>query len=175
MDDSGTVVGEMSRTIPGAYDRRAYRWSRNGEAVDLNAHLVEPPGGLVVTQALTISPRGDIIANSNAGLVLLRRDGGTDAPVLGPIQIPDIVRPAEPVALALSFRDRNEDDVHSATVDWGDGGEPQAAAISERAGRGELSAAHTYARAGDYNIVVRVTDSTGRMTVQAHHFRIFRL
>lgn len=176
VDDNGTVVGEMSSTIPGAYARRAYRWSRSGEAVDLNAHLVEPPGGLVVTQALKISPRGDIIiANSNAGLVLLRRSGGTDAPVLGPIQIPDIVRQAEPVALALSFRDRNTGDVHSATVDWDDGGGPEAAAISERAGRGELSATHTYARAGSYNIVVRVTDSTGRTTVQAHRFRIFRL
>ena len=175
VDDSGTVVGEMSSTIPGTYARRAYRWSRSGEAADLNAHLTDPPGGLVVTQALRISPRGDIIANSNAGLVLLRRCGGTDAPVLGPIQIADIVRPAEPVALVLSFRDRNAGDVHSATVDWGDGGGPQTAAISERAGRGELSASHTYAGAGDYNIVVRVTDSIGRTTVQAHRFRILRL
>jgi probable HAF family extracellular repeat protein len=172
VDDRGTVVGEMSSTTPGAYTQRAYRWSRSGDAVDLNKRLIEPPGGLVVTQALRISPRGDIIANSNAGLVLLRRSGGTDAPVLGPIQIPDVVRPAEPVALTLSFRDRNTGDVHSATVDWGDGGGAQTAAISERAGRGELSATHTYAGAGDYNIVVRVTDSTGRTTVQARRFSI---
>jgi probable HAF family extracellular repeat protein len=172
VDDRGTVVGEMSSTTPGAYAQRAYRWSRSGDAVDLNTRLIEPPGGLVVTQALRISPRGDIIANSNAGLVLLRRSGDTDAPVLGPIQIPDVVRPAEPVALTLSFRDRNTGDVHSATVDWGDGGGAQTAAISERAGRGELSATHTYAGAGDYNIVVRVTDSTGRTTVQARRFRI---
>jgi hypothetical protein len=164
----------MLSNIPGAYAHRAYRWSRSGEAVDLNTRLADPPGGLVVTQALKISPRGDIVANSNAGMVLLRRGGGTDAPVLGPIQIPDMVRPAEPVALTLSFRDRNKRDVHSATVDWGDGGVPQTAAISERAGSGELGASHAYAGAGDYNIVVRVTDSTGRTTVQARRVNIFQ-
>jgi|GEM_PF-1105598 len=173
-DDRGTVVGEMLSNIPGAFAQRAYRWSRSGEAVDLNTRLLDLPEGLVVSQALRISSKGDIIANSNAGLVLLRRDGGTDAPVLGPIQIPDVVRPAQPVALTLSFRDRNKSDTHSATVDWGDGSGPQAAGVSESNGRGELSAAHTYVSAGDYNIVVRVTDSTGRATLQARRLDIFR-
>lgn len=173
VDDKGTVVGEMLSNIPGAFTQRAYRWSRSGHAVDLNTRLLDAPEGLVVTQAIRISPRGDIIANSNAGLVLLRRAGGTDAPVLGPIRIPDVWHPAQPFALTLSFRDRNKRDTHSATVDWGDGSGPQAAGVSERNGRGELSAAHTYARAGDYNIVVRVTDSTGRATVQARRLNIF--
>lgn len=172
-NDRGTVVGEMLSNIPGAFAQRAYRWSRSGEAVDLNTRLLDPPEGLVLTQALRISSRGDIIANSNAGLVLLRRARGTDAPVLGPIRIPDVLYPAQPVALTLSFRDRNKRDTHSATVDWGDGSGPQAAGLSERKGRGEMSAAHTYARAGDYNIVVRVTDSTGRATVQARRIDIF--
>lgn len=165
-DDKGTVVGQMSNNIPGDFAQRAYRWARSGEAIDLNTRLLNAPEGLIVTQALRIASSGDIIANSNAGLVLLRRAGGTDAPVLGPILIPDVVLPAEPVALRLSFRDRNKRDSHSATVDWGDGSGPQAAAISERNGRGELSSVHTYASAGDYNIVVRITDSTGRATLQ---------
>lgn len=173
-NDKGTVVGEMLNNTPGAFAQRAYRWARSGEAVDLNTRLLDPPEGLVVTQALRISSTGDIIANSNAGLVLLRRAGGTDAPVLGPIQIPDVAHPAQPVALTLSFRDRNERDTHSATVDWGDGNGPQAADVSEREGRGELSVAHTYASAGDYNIVVRVTDSTGRTTLQARRLNIFQ-
>lgn len=173
-DDRGTVVGEMLSNTPGPLAQRAYRWSRNGEAVDLNTRLLDPPDGLVLTQALRIAPTGDIIANSNAGLVLLRRAGGTDAPVLGPIQFPDVVRPAQPAALTLSFRDRNRADTHGATVDWGDGSAPQAAAISERQGRGVLSAAHLYAGAGDYNIVVRVTDSSGRTTVQARRINIFQ-
>jgi hypothetical protein len=163
----------MLNNIPGAFAQRAYRWSRSGDAVDLNTRLLDPPEGLVVTGALRISARGDIIANSNAGLVVLRRGGGTDAPVLGPVGLPDVVRPGQPIALTLSFRDRNKGDTHSAMVDWGDGSAPQAAAVSEREGRGALSAAHTYASAGDYAIVVRVTDSAGRTTVQAEHVNIF--
>jgi uncharacterized membrane protein len=174
LDDSGTVVGEMLSNIPGAYAQRAYRWARSGAAVDLNTRLPDAPDGLIVTQALRISPRGDIIANSNAGLLLLRRTGGTDAPVLGPIRMPEVVSPAQPFALTLSFRDRNRRQTHSATVDWGDGSAPQVAGISERNGRGELSAAHAYASAGDYTIVVRVTDAAGRSTVQARRVSIFQ-
>jgi probable HAF family extracellular repeat protein len=174
VNDRGTVVGEMLSNHPGAFAHRAYRWARSGEAVDLNTRLLAAPEGLVVTQALRISSTGDIIANSNAGLLLLRRAGGTDAPVLGPIRLPDVLRPAQAFALALSFRDRNKRDTHSATVDWGDGSGAQVAGVSERHGSGELSAAHTYASAGDYNIVVRVTDSAGRVTLQARRVNIFQ-
>lgn len=167
VDDKGTIIGEMTNYgAANANFQRAYRWSRSGEAVDLNTRLFNPPLGLVVTEALKISPRGDIIANSSAGLVLLSRGGGTDAPVLGPVSAPDVLRPGQSFVIALSFRDRNKDDIHSATVDWGDGSGPQPAAVSERNGRGQLSAAHAYASASGYNIVVRVTDSTGRTTVQ---------
>ncbi|HEY0061082.1 MAG TPA: PKD domain-containing protein, partial [Telluria sp.] len=171
-DDRGTVVGQMSSNIVGAFAQRAYRWARSGEAIDLNSRLLDVPEGLVVTQALRIASSGDIIANSNAGLVLLRRAGGTNAPVLGPVMLPDVVRPAESFALTLSFRDRNHADRHTATIDWGDGSGLQAAAISERRGRGQLSAAHTYACAGDYNVAIRVTDSTGRTTLQARRITI---
>lgn len=172
-DDRGTVVGEMSSTIRGTLVQRAYRWTRSGEAIDLNTRLRDAPDGLVVTQALRIASNGDIVASSNAGLILLRRAGGTDAPVLGPVLLPEVIRPAEPVALTLSFRDRNKGDSHRATVDWGDGSGPQPAAISERKGRGELSAVHTYDCAGSYNVVVRVTDSSGRATLQAQPVNIF--
>jgi hypothetical protein len=87
--------------------------------------------------------------------------------------MPETVHPAEAVSLALSFRDRNKMETHSATVDWGDGSGPQAAGVSESNGKGALSAAHTYANAGDYTIVVRVTDSAGRATLQARHLDIF--
>jgi len=85
-----------------------------------------------------------------------------------------MVRPGQPFTLTLSLRDRNKGDTHSATVDWGDGSGPQAAAISERRGRGELSAAHAYTGAGEYTIVVRVTDSSGKTTVQARRLSIFQ-
>lgn len=174
VDDRGTVVGEMLSNIPGSDAQRAYRWARNGEAVDLNSRVPDAPDGLVLTQALRIAPTGDIIANSNAGLVLLRRAGGTDAPVLGPIRLPEVLQTTQPYVMTLSFRDRNTRDTHSATVDWGDGSGPQPVGVSERKGRGELSAAHTFAIAGDYTIITRVTDSSGRTTTQARHVNVFQ-
>lgn len=84
VNDSGVVVG-LARPGVGA-ESFAYRWSRSG-AVNLNTRLLDPPAGLVLSDARAISANGDIVAESNAGFVLLRPGGaGTDAPVLGPMQ-----------------------------------------------------------------------------------------
>ncbi|HBI70054.1 MAG TPA: hypothetical protein DDZ22_13890, partial [Massilia sp.] len=71
-----------------------------------------------------------------------------------------------PLQLTLSFRDRNVGDRHKATVDWGDGQGPQPATVRESRGSGEVSARHTFTTPGARNLVVRVTDSTGKSTVQ---------
>jgi len=163
LNDSGVSVGIA---WPSQGERSAYRWSRTGAAVDLNTRLLNPPAGLTLFSALGIAANGDIIAESSAGLVLLRwGGGGTDAPVLGPIQLPDLGL-NRPLRLSLSFRDRNLGERHTATVDWGDGLGPQPAAVREDHGRGEVSALHTFTREGDYTITVRVTDTAGRSTVQ---------
>jgi len=162
LNDAGISVGLAWGSEGG---RRAYRWSRTGAAVDLNTRLLNPPAGLELASALAIAANGDIVAESNAGLVLLRRGGGTDAPVLGPIHFPETALD-RPLPLTLSFRDRNIGDRHKATVDWGDGQGPQPATVRESRGSGEVSAQHTYTTLGARNIIVRVTDSTGRSTVQ---------
>lgn len=163
VNDSSVVVGlARPRADSGTL---AYRWSRTGAAVDLNTRLRNPPSGLVLSAAIGIGANGDILANSNAGLLLLRRGGGgTDAPVLGPIQLAQPVL-NQPIRLTLSFRDRNPHDTHTATVDWGDGGGPQRAVVRESHGKGEVRAEHTYTTTGDFNVVVRVTDSTRRTTL----------
>ena len=164
INESGTVVGLVRRSL--IDQGLAYRWSRAGGAVNLNTRLLAPPSGLVVNEALAVAPNGDIIATSSAGLVLLRANGrGSDAPVLGPIQLPQPVL-NQPVTLTLPFSDRNPGDRHSATIDWGDGNGPQPAAVREYRGRGEVRATHTLTAEREYNIVVRVTDSTGRSKVQ---------
>ncbi|CAN7303553.1 PKD domain-containing protein [Massilia sp. LjRoot122] len=160
VNDSGAVVGLGQRTLG---LNIAYRWTRSGGAVDLNTRLHNPPSGLVLTSGLAISNNGDILANSNVGVVLLRPNGGTDAPVLGPIQHAQ-PRLNQPLDLTLSFRDRNPGDTHTATVDWGDGSGPQSVALREYRGKGEVRASHTYTSEGDFNIVVRVRDSTGKAT-----------
>jgi hypothetical protein len=167
LNDKGVIVGNLGRPTPeGGEILRAYRWSPGTfTAVDLNTRLLNPPTGLVLTAAFGISAKGDIVANSNAGLVLLRQGGGgTDAPVLGPIQLTEPVRLNQVTQLTLSFRDRNLADTHTATVDWDDGAGPQAANIERQGGGGLVSAEHTYVSNGLYNIVVRVTDSTGKTT-----------
>ncbi|WP_281909008.1 PKD domain-containing protein [Massilia varians] len=159
-NERGVVVGLAQRA---AGDNIAYRWTRGG-AVDLNTRLLDPPTGLVLNAALAVANNGDIVASSNAGVVLLRANGGgTDAPVLGPIRHA-APRLNQPLEITLSFRDRNLGDTHSATVDWGDGSGPQAAGLREYRGKGEVRASHTYTSNGDYSIVVRVRDSTGKLT-----------
>ncbi|KFI06613.1 hypothetical protein JN27_13035 [Massilia sp. BSC265] len=160
LNDHGVVVGVGYRA---SGERIAYRWTRGG-AADLNTRLLDPPAGLVLTSGLAVSNNGDIIADSNAGVLLLRANGGgTDAPVLGPIRHAD-PRLDQPLGITLSFRDRNVGDTHTATVDWGDGSGPQAVPVREYRGKGEVRASHTYKASGDYNIIVRVRDSTGRAT-----------
>lgn len=158
LNDSGVIVGAAYPSLgdPG----RAFRWLRSGAAVDLNKRLFSAPSGLVLHQAVRISANGDILALSNAGLVFLRRGGGgTDAPVLGPIEHPDTLLQGEPAAFRLTFSDRNLRDTHTATIDWGDGSGPVPAVVRESNGRGRIDAVHTYASFGSYRVVVRVTDS----------------
>ena len=170
VNDNGVVVGQATRTD----QQRAYRWSRSGGAVDLNTRLLNPPAGLVLSSALAISNNGDIVANSNAGVLLLRaRGGGTDAPVLGPLLLaPRLNQPAE---LKLSFRDRNARDTHTATVDWGDGKGPRAATVYKAGGNSEVRSTHVFTENGDYEVAVSVRDSSGKTTVLKEHINILEL
>lgn len=167
----GVVVGLGQRT-PG--ESIAYRWTR-ASAVDLNTRLLDPPAGLVLNSAIAIADNGDILASSNAGVVLLRANGGgTDAPVLGPIRHTE-PRLNQPFELTLSFRDRNPGDTHGATIDWGDGSGPRAASLREYRGRGEVRASHAYTANGDYYVVVRVRDSTGKATESLQRITVLDL
>ncbi|SFC14680.1 PKD domain-containing protein [Massilia yuzhufengensis] len=173
VNDSGASAGAAQRTM--FAETRAWRWLRSGAGVDLNTRLLNPPDGLVLNTALAIGGNGDILANSNVGVVLLRANGGgTDAPVVGPIVMP-APRLNQPFNLSLSYRDRNPGDAHRATIDWGDGAGPLPAAISGFKGRGAVSATHTYTAEGDYSIIVRVTDSTGKTTLQYKRFTLREL
>jgi len=165
LNDSGVIVGVARRNVN--QETRAFRWSRRGTGAgtNLNSLLHNPPAGLELRAALGVSANGTILASSNAGLVILRPGGGgTDAPVLGPIQVNPIPFVNDPVPLTLSFRDRNVRETHTATVDWGDGNGPSPAIVREANGRGEVRAQHTYTDDGPVSVVIRVTDSARRTT-----------
>lgn len=165
LNDSGVIVGRARRVVDEV--SHAFRWSRRDTRAgkNLNRLLHNPPAGLHLNAALGVSADGAILASSNAGLLILRPGGGgTDAPVLGPIQVNPTPFVNDLVPLTLSFRDRNVREIHTATVDWGDGNGPRPAFVREANGRGEVRAQHTYADDGSRKIVIRVTDSARRAT-----------
>ncbi|WP_164666724.1 hypothetical protein, partial [Pseudomonas viridiflava] len=83
--------------------------------IDLNTQLYRAPAGLELRAAYRINERGDILADSNAGLVLLRPGRrGTDAPVLGPIiGLPAVVDLGQDLTMTLNFSDSNTAQTHT--------------------------------------------------------------
>ena len=67
---------------------------------------------------------------------------------------------ASPVGLNPTvFTDAGIADIHTATVDWGDGSPVQAGEVSETAGAGAVNASHAYGDNGVYEVTICVTDN----------------
>ena len=71
-------------------------------------------------------------------------------------QLLDLTGNASPL-LGL-FIDTGTLDLHTATVDWGDGSPQEAATVNEANGSGSLGGSHTYADNGTYTVKVTVSD-----------------
>lgn len=161
INQSGVVVG-WSNTPAGQYDYHAFLWTREQGMVDLNQRIGRAPPGLVVTTALAISDSGAIVADSNAGLVLLQPGvKGSDAPVVGPIQPATPVAAGTRVAFSAGFTDQNGGDTHKATWTWGDHCALSVASVTESGGAGTVRGQHTFCTAGVHPVTLTVTDSTG--------------
>jgi hypothetical protein len=63
------------------------------------------------------------------------------------------------VALLASFSDPDTSDVHTATIDWGDGTPSQAGAVDQ--GANTVTGSHAYANDGLYIVTVSVGDGRG--------------
>ena len=61
----------------------------------------------------------------------------------------------------MTFQDPGRFDTHTATIDWGDGGGPEAATVTALHGGGIVSGSHTYAASGPMTVEVCVTDHHG--------------
>jgi len=147
-------------------EQRAVRWDGLAAPLDLNTRLYRPPAGLVLQAGAAINDAGDILAYSNAGLVLLRPGTrGTAAPVLGPVRnLPASASVGQDVNLALGFTDNAPTQTHTASVEWNDGCASPYPLVSESGGVGEVRFQHHFCSAGYYFLTVRVTDSGGRTT-----------
>ena len=79
------------------------------------------------------------------------------APVVTGIALPNApVAVGTALTITASFSDAGRRDVHTATIDWGDGS--SSAAISESNGAGSATGTHAYAQAGVYTVRITVND-----------------
>lgn len=170
INEHGEMVGIGYDRIEAGAIATALRWpSFADQPIDLNTRLHRTPAGLRVRAAVAINDNGAVLADSNAGLVLLlpgRR--GTDAPVLGPIiGLPD--RPAavvlgQELTLTINFVDNAAAQTHTASVVWSDGCPSAAPTVTETGGVGQVRLQHRFCAAGYGAVKVVVTDSGGRST-----------
>jgi len=105
-------------------------------------------------------------------LVTVFNDGmeyGEDTAVVTVLNVPpafesltisptDSVQPGVPVELNGVFSDPGVLDLHTVTIDWGDGSSTSYAA---EAGITSISGSHSYENAGDYQLVVSIADDDG--------------
>lgn len=163
------MVGLVDRS-PGDGDtgsRRATYWNGESAPVDLNTRLYRAPASLVLHAARAINDSGTILADSNAGLVLLRPDRvGTAAPVLGPITgaADGVIALGATADFTVEFTDSAVAESHRATASVNDGCPPPIPSLRERRGLGDVSVRHTFCRAGLVSLKVKVTDRAGNAT-----------
>ena len=170
INERGEIVG--STVLATGIGRRAVRWpSFMALPVDLATRLYRAPLGLVLLEALAINDGGTILANSNAGLVMLRPGlRGTDAPVLGPIAgLPSVVEPGQELALTVNFVDNAWTQTHKASALWSDGCASPTPTVVEAGGFGQVRLRHRFCAAGVHTVTVVVTDSGGRATELRRH------
>lgn len=165
VNQSGQVVG-TAEAADGA--SRAFVWTAAGGMVDLNTRIPLAPSGFVATAARGISDNGAIVAESNAGLVLLVPTAATHVPpTVGPIKLHGAARVDKPLSMSASFKDADLRDAHRAIWSWGDGSKDDAGTVTESQGAGTAGGMHTYRAAGVYTVRLTVTDSSGQSaTVQ---------
>lgn len=150
--------------VVGAFDGRAFVWSRARGISDLNTLVRHAPPGLVLLHATAINDGGAIVASTNTGLVLLSTQAISDQrPLVGPILVSGVQQAGATLSFAASFTDIDRRDTHTAVWDWGEGA-PEPATLNERGGSGSVSAQHRYPDPGEFIVRLTVTDSSGKRT-----------
>jgi len=166
----GQVVG-FAENKAGAV--RAFVWSAGGGMLDLNRLLRRVPPTLVLAHAMAVNDRGDIVASSNAGLVLLRLGNGRKSGhTLGPLVAPQTVPVGAPLQASVSFVDGDRVGTRSVEWSWGDGSGGAARKIGERGGVASASASHSFSAPGNYTVTATVVDREGRVTMVSQEVEV---
>ncbi len=122
-------------------------------SVALGSHTYAEDGIYTVTVSVTDD---DGAAGSNSLTITVNNA----APVVeaGPDQSG---APGGTIALVpATFTDAGVEDIHTATIDWGDG-TTEAGAVTQGAGGGSVAGSHAYAADGNYTVTVLVIDDDG--------------
>lgn len=163
INERSEIVGVAGGNEPRG---RALLWRGLTAPIDLNGTLYRRPPGLVLHTGFAINDAGTILADSNAGLVMLRPGKvGTDAPVLGPVQgLPNIVELGQEVRATLGFIDNSRTQTHTAAAEWSDGCVSPHPLVRQSTGGGEVRLQHRFCAPGFVTLTLRITDSGGRTT-----------
>lgn len=165
MNNKAEMVGFIQRVGFDDTSKRATYWNDVASSVDLNTRLYKAPRGLVLKAALAINESGTILANSNAGLVMLRPGRtGTAAPVLGPLISADSVELNGTLDFTVTFVDSNPRETHLASADVNDFCPQLVPSLREARGAGDVSLRHTFCRAGVFNVNITIADLAGNAT-----------
>jgi probable HAF family extracellular repeat protein len=166
----GQIVG---RAATRGDRNHAFIWTRRDGMVDLNRRIPVIAPGLVLSEAVALSDTGAVVAMSNAGLVLLVPGAHRMAgPVAGPLTTNAPIRAREPEPVTVRFVDANVRGTHRASWSWGDGTGDEAAVVIERNGSGRVVGRHSYREQGNYNVVLTITDRSGRVAAVTRTFMV---
>ncbi len=119
-----------------------------------------------------IGDNGDNCAVANSDQLDTNADGQGDAcdplvtAVSGPIDPVTISTGA--VTVSGAFSDADDDDIHNATWDWGDGAALEAGAVNQASNT--VAGAHAYANAGVYRVTLTVVDNFGASDADVYEF-----
>ncbi|MCA9197870.1 MAG: VCBS domain-containing protein, partial [Planctomycetales bacterium] len=146
-----------------------------GSASIVNNQLLFDPGSdydeLAVGETATVTidyTMSDDSGSSSASTAVVTIHGTNDAPVITSLNsshpTPDANSTDGQVTIDGSFMDLDLTDVHSVTVDWGDGSPVEPVSVDQDADT--FAGMHPYATGGIFTITVTVDDGNGDVDIQ---------
>jgi probable HAF family extracellular repeat protein len=160
VNNKAHVVGLADVSL---FDSSGFIWTAKDGMIDLNTRLRDVPPGLKVHLGYAISDNGVILANSNAGFVLLKPDCGCPGShTVGPINAAHMVEVGAPFDASVSFADEDKAAQHNVFWSWGDASGDQQGNARASKGVGHASASHRYTTPGIYTVSVKVGDRSGQ-------------
>lgn len=173
LTDSGDLVGTYN-TPPSAGPIRnvVYHWSLAEGLIELDSRL-DPALGLTLTDASAVNEAGQILASTDAGLVLLTPQAVSSAPVVAPIEANATVAIGEALVVSANFTDPDAIDTFTAQWDWGDGNQSAPDQLAFSNGSGKVTGSHVFTTAGVHQVTLTLTDSASNSVTTSREVVVF--